>query len=99
MALTPGSIFESDTTGATETITLSPAPPNTSTLARIASAFYGTDATSTPIPATVAADGKSVSIKVLLGINFWSLRSCRPVLRQRQSCWARVATHSQHLLS
>jgi hypothetical protein len=69
MALTPNSIFESDTTGATEIITLSPAPPNTSTLARIASAFYGKDATSTPVPASVAPDGKSVSIKVLLGIN------------------------------
>jgi hypothetical protein len=69
MALTPGSIFESDTTGALETITLSPAPPNTSTQARIASAFYGADATSTPISAPVAADGKSVSIKVLLGIH------------------------------
>jgi len=69
MSLTPGSIFESDMTGASETITLSPAPPNTSTQAQIASAFYGQDASSTPIPAQVAADGKSVSITVLPGIN------------------------------
>jgi hypothetical protein len=69
MALTPGSIFESDTIGASETITLSPVPPNTTTQALIASAFYGTDATSTPVAATVSPDGKTVTIKVRAGIN------------------------------
>jgi hypothetical protein len=65
MVLQPGSFFESDTTGATETISLKPLPPATSTNVSIASAVYGAP----PQVVPVAADRKSVSIKVLDGIN------------------------------
>lgn len=69
MALTPGSLFDSDSTGETETILLEPLPPMTTTQATIASAFYGTDSQGTPQPAQIAASGKSLSFKVLSGIN------------------------------
>jgi hypothetical protein len=69
MALQPGSFFDSDATGTEETIDLGPASPATSTNAKIASAFYGTDAQGTPQPAQVAGDGKSLSFTVLQGIN------------------------------
>ncbi len=69
MALTPGSFFESDLTGASEVITVAPASPATSTLATVASAFYGIDASGAPKPATVAVDGKSISLTVLNGFN------------------------------
>lgn len=68
MALQPGSFFDSDTKGTNETIILGPASPATATNATIASAFYGTDNQGTPQPATVAADGKSLSFTVLEGI-------------------------------
>jgi hypothetical protein len=69
MALQPGSFFDSDVTGTNETINLGPASPATSTNARIASAFYGTDNQGTPQPASVTGDGKSLSFKVLQGVN------------------------------
>lgn len=69
MVLQPGSFFDSDATTATETIVLQPVPPASSTNAMIASAFYGADASGKPRPAAVAADGKSVSITVIQGIN------------------------------
>ncbi len=69
MSLTPGSICQSDTAGSAETITLTPATPETPTIATIAAAFYGADASSTPIAAPVSADRKSVTISVLPGIN------------------------------
>jgi hypothetical protein len=68
MVLTPGSLFESDATGTSETITLKPVPPATSTQATISSAFYGTDSqgASTQVPVT---GGTSVTITVLSGMN------------------------------
>ena len=69
MTLQPGSFFESDTTGSTETIRLQPASPATSTNVLIASAFYGNDQNGHPQPAGVAGDRKSVTITVLSGIN------------------------------
>lgn len=69
MALQPGSFFDSDATGANETIFLQPLPPATSTNATIASAFYGTDSQGAPQSASVAEDGKSLSITVLNGVN------------------------------
>jgi hypothetical protein len=69
MALQPGSLFDSDATGATETITLEPLPPATSTAATIASAFYGTDDQGIPQPVQIAVDGKSMSFTVLTGVN------------------------------
>jgi hypothetical protein len=69
MSLQPGSFFDSDATGTNETIVLGPASPATSTNAKIASAFYGTDNQGTPQPASVASDGKSLSFNVLSGIN------------------------------
>jgi hypothetical protein len=69
MALQAGSFFESDNTGATETIGLQPASPTTSTAVLIASAFYGKDGSDHPKPASVAQDRKSVTITVLSGIN------------------------------
>jgi hypothetical protein len=68
MALQPGSFFDSDATGTKETITLGPASPATSTNAKIASAFYGTDSQGTPEPALLGVDGKSVSFTVLDGV-------------------------------
>lgn len=65
MTLTPTSFFESDTTGATETVVLRPFPPATSTLATIASAFYGTP----PQAVTIATDRKSLTFTVLSGVN------------------------------
>jgi hypothetical protein len=65
MALQPGSFFESDSTGSSETISLLP----TSTSAAIASAFYGNDSSGHPKPASVAQDRKSVTITVVSGIN------------------------------
>jgi hypothetical protein len=61
MALQPGSFFESDTTGANETITLEPA----SSEAGIASAVYGNP----PQVLQVAPDRKSVSFTVQTGVN------------------------------
>jgi hypothetical protein len=69
MALQPGSFFESDSTGSSETITLQPVSPAPSTNAAIASAFYGNDASGHPKPADVAPDRKSVTITVVSGIN------------------------------
>lgn len=69
MALQPGSFFESDSTGSSETITLQPLSPATTTDAAIASAFYGNDDSGHPKPASVAADRKSVTITVASGIN------------------------------
>lgn len=69
MALQPGSFFESDSTGSSETISLQPASPASSTSALIASAFYGNDGSGHPKPASVAADQKSVTITVTSGIN------------------------------
>ena len=69
MALTPGSICETDTVGSRETITLSPIAPSTATQATIASAFYGVDTSGVPLQAAVAPDQKSLSINVLSGIN------------------------------
>ena len=57
------------TTGTTNTIILEPLAPMPSTLATIDSAFYGTDDQGNPKPADVAQDGKSVSFKVLPGVN------------------------------
>lgn len=69
MALTRGTMFNSDATGTTETIILTPLPPMNSTLATIDSAFYGTDNQGDPKPVEVAVDGKSISFKVLTGVN------------------------------
>jgi hypothetical protein len=69
MALQPGSFFESDSTGASETITLQPVSPATTTNAAIASAFYGNDTSGHPKSADVAPDRKSVTITVVSGIN------------------------------
>ena len=69
MALQPGSFFESDNTGSSETITLEPVSPATSTNATIASVFYGTDGQGSPQPVPIAADRKSLSITVLQGVN------------------------------
>ena|SRR5260370_26987091 len=69
MALQPGSFFESDNTGSSETISLQPASPASSTSALIASAFYGNDLGGHPNPALVAEDRKSVTITVAPGIN------------------------------
>lgn len=69
MALQPGSFAESDATGSSETITLQPLSPATSTSASIASAFYGNDASGHPVPASVANDRKSLTITVASGIN------------------------------
>jgi len=69
MALQPGAFFESDATGSTETVTLQPLSPATSTGASIASAFYGNDASGHPKLAAVADDRKSVTITVASGIN------------------------------
>lgn len=65
MAFTPGSLFDSDARGATETIDLKPVPPATSTNAIIASAFYGTP----PQPVPIASNRKSLTISVLPGLN------------------------------
>lgn len=69
MTLQPGSFFESDATGALETVTLQPVAPKPSTNAMIASAFYGKDTSGAPKAAPKAPDGKSVSFTVLSGIN------------------------------
>jgi hypothetical protein len=69
MTLQPGSFFESDSTGSTETITLQPVSPATSTVVLIASAFYGKDESGHPKPASIAQDRMSVTITVLSGIN------------------------------
>jgi hypothetical protein len=69
MALEPGSFFDSDATGANETITLGPANSANSTNATIGSAFYGTDAQGIPQAAKVSEDRKSISFTVLKGIN------------------------------
>jgi len=69
MALQPGSLSNSDATGTTETITLEPVPPATSTAATIASAFYGTDDQGAPLPVQIAGDGKSMSFTVVAGVN------------------------------
>ncbi len=68
MSLQPGSFFESDVTGAVETITLQPVAPKTSTNATIASAFYGTDPNGAPKAVTKAPDGKSFSFTIVSGI-------------------------------
>lgn len=68
MALQPGSFFESDSTGSSETVSLQAASPATSTSATIASAFYGNDEGGHPTPAAIAPDRKSVTITVLPGI-------------------------------
>lgn len=65
MALTRGSFFQSDATGATETIDLKPVPPATSTNATIASAFYGTP----PQSVSIATNRKSLTFTVLPGTN------------------------------
>ena len=57
------------TTDTTITIILEPLAPMTSTLATINSAFYGTDNQGEPKPVDVAQDGKSLSFKVLAGVN------------------------------
>ena len=59
MALTPVSIYESDKTGATETINMQ------SKTATIANAFYGLDANNAPISVPVLKAGKSVTFTVL----------------------------------
>ena len=69
MALQPGSFFDSDATGSSETITLKPVSPATSTGATIASAFYGNAPNGAPQPATIATDGKSLTITVIAGMN------------------------------
>ena len=69
MALQPGSFFESDATGTNETIVLVPISPATSTLATIASGFYGTDESGTPKKVTIAPDRKSLSFNVIKGVN------------------------------
>ena len=69
MSLQPGSFFESDASGAVETVTLQPSAPNLATNAMIASAFYGKDASGAPKPVTKATDGKSIQFAVLTGIN------------------------------
>lgn len=67
MALTRGSLFDSDATGATETITLEPEDPNTPTNATFGPCFYGKDSQGNPVQ--IPADDKSLTFKVLAGIN------------------------------
>jgi hypothetical protein len=69
MTLQPGSFFDSDATGSSETITVQPVSPATSTNATIASAFYGTSHNGAPQPAAIAADRKSLTITVSAGMN------------------------------
>jgi len=63
MALSQTGLYQSDSVGASETIGLQ------AKAATISSAFYGKDAAGNPIAATIAADRKSVTIKVLPGLN------------------------------
>jgi hypothetical protein len=63
MALSQTGNVESDSVGAEETIGLQ------AQTAVISSAFYGTDTAGNPAPATVADDGKSVTITVKSGLN------------------------------
>jgi len=67
MALTPGSLFNSDATGTTETITLEPEDPNTPTNATFGPCFYGKDSQGNPVQ--IPAAGQSLTFKVLPCIN------------------------------
>lgn len=69
MALKPVSFFEADATGTKETITLEPFPPASSTNAKMASAFYGTDDQGAPKKVPISSDGKSLTITVVQGDN------------------------------
>jgi len=86
MSLTPGSICQSDKAGSPETITLTPVPPAALTNAAIAAAFYGVDASSTPIAAPVSADRKSVTISVLSGINSLVITLVSPTVADETVC-------------
>lgn len=69
MALQAGSIFDSDTAGTSETISLLPVPPATNTQVLIGTAFYGTDSSGAPKPVTVSADRRSLTLNMIAGIN------------------------------
>lgn len=75
MTLVPGSFFLSDAIGQSETISLQ---AEASANARIASAFYGADTAGAPRQASVAADGQSLSITVLSGMNPLSVTVISP---------------------
>jgi hypothetical protein len=65
MALTPGSLFDSDATGTTETITLEPEDADSN--ATFGPCFYGKDSLGNPVQ--ILAGGRSLTFKVLPGIN------------------------------
>ena len=46
--------------------------------ARIVSAFYGTDAAGNPIPVPISADGQSISLKTLPGVNTLTVNIVSP---------------------
>jgi hypothetical protein len=67
MALTPGSLFDSDATGAKETITLEPSDPSSPTNATFGPCFYGKDAQGNPVQ--IPTEDASLTFTVLTGIN------------------------------
>ncbi len=78
MALVKNGALATDTTGESETLTLSVVQAvasseddsaNTDSTTQIASAFYGADASGNPIAADVSADGQSLKLKSLHGVN------------------------------
>lgn len=72
MPLTSTPAAEADTIGATETISLF------SSAALIASATYGCDASGNALPATIAADKRSLTIKVLANQNLLTVEVVSP---------------------
>lgn len=74
MPLQETSLYASDVAGANETIQLQ------STSAIIQNAYYGTDSSGNPKPATVAADGKSLTITILKGLNALTVALISPSL-------------------
>ncbi len=76
MTLVPGSLFLSDSTGQSETISLQAVGEQVTV--RIASAFYGADSAGVPKQAAIADDGQSLSITVLGGMNPLSVTVISP---------------------
>ena len=96
MALTPGTIFQTDKAGASETLSLVPLAPAAGTQAKIVGAVYGTPTNT----ATIAADGLSLTIpKVQTGINQLVVTVVSPAANDRASLVQGGTIFSQLVLS
>ena len=78
MGLKQGTVFDSDTVGTNETLTLQTVNGQSPTPSLIASAFYGTQVNGSPKPAVISDDRKQVTFTVEVGFHTLNITVASP---------------------